>query len=329
MSEATLDRPLGGAEATLGAEALAAAGPVPERAPIDGKPVAMNHGEGGNPHRRRHMDEATAIRNLPRGELSEFQRSFRHWFSRALASLVMKTWFRITVVNPEGFVHEPAVYAFNHLSWLDTLLLIAVFPRKPRLYMYGPKQADIRTGGRNRFMWWTGIPVPFSPTKDDMLTSIKRAQAVFDSGGVLAIAAEGEIHVHEDDLMPFEEGAAYLALRAGVPIVPLAISGTSWAHFRGRITVRLGEPIQTEGRATREAVARYTALAWHALRAMVADHRDLPPPGPIGRWFTDWFNDWGDGGRAAASLMRGPDLADVPYGPGTTDADPRRGAMEP
>jgi len=261
------------------------------------------------------MDQATAIRNLPRGDLSEFQRRFRHWFSRMLAHAVVRTWFRVTVVHPERFLGVPALYAFNHLSWMDTALVISIFPKQPRLYMYGPKQADIHDGGRNKFMWWTGIPVPFSPNKSDMLTSVKRAQAVFDSGGVLAIAPEGEIHVHEGDLMPFEEGAAYLAIRAGVPIVPMAITGTSWARFRAPVLVRLGEPIQPEGRPTREAVARYTALTWHALKSMVAEDRDPPRPGFIGRLFTDWFNDWGPGGRPAASLQRGPDPADVPYGP--------------
>jgi hypothetical protein len=49
---------------------------------------------------------------------------------------------------------------------------------------------------------------------------------------------------------------------------------------------------------------------------MVADDRDLPRPGLIGRLFTDMFNDWGPGGRAAATLVRGPDPADVPYGKG-------------
>jgi 1-acyl-sn-glycerol-3-phosphate acyltransferase len=306
VSEAMLERPMGGAEANPGEDASAAQQHVPDRVP-EPQP-------GG---RRRHMDQATAIRQLPRGDLSEFQRSFRHWFARFLAKSVMKPWFRISVVNPERFSQEPCLYVFNHLSWMDTLLVIAVMPTKPRLYMYGPKQADIRSGGKNRFMWWTGLPIPFSPNKDDMLTSVKRAQAVFDSGGVLAIAAEGSIHVHEGELMRFEEGAAYLALRAGVPIVPMAITGTSWAHFRGRVVVRLGEPIHTEGRPTREAVARYTGRTWHALHAMIANDRDLPPPGPISRWFTDMFNDWGPGGREAASRVHGPDPADVPYGPGT------------
>jgi 1-acyl-sn-glycerol-3-phosphate acyltransferase len=327
VSEAMLDRSMGGAEAVLGADELGAAQPALDRRSILPDLAPVDRGRPSNPRRRRHMDEVTAVRNLPRGELSEFQRAFRHWFSRMLASLVMKTWFRITVVNPERFLNEPALYCFNHLSWMDTLLVIATFPKQPRLYMYGPKQADIRTGGRNRFMWWTGIPVPFSPNKDDMLTSVKRAQAVFDSGGVLAIAPEGAIHVHEGELLPFEEGAAYLALRAGVPIVPVAITGTSWAHFRGRVLLRVGEPIQTGERPTREVVARYTALAWHALRAMVADDRDVSPPGPIGRWFTDMFNDWGEGGRAAAALVHGPDRAQVPYGAGSPEAATSAGAV--
>jgi 1-acyl-sn-glycerol-3-phosphate acyltransferase len=307
VSEAILDRSMGGAEAILGAEAVGAE-PAIERAPLE-----------PSPYRRRHLDQEAAERALPRGDLSRFQRSFRHWVSRMIAWSVVKTWFRVTVVHPERFGIGPALYCFNHLSWLDTVVVINVFPTQPRLYMYGPKEEDIHKGGRNRFMWWTGLPVPFSPNKDDILTSVRWAQAVFDSGGVLAIAAEGRIHVHEGDLLPFQEGAAYLALRAGVPIVPMAITGTAWAHFRGRITVRLGEPIQTGERPTREVVARYTARAWHAIRAMVADDRDLPPPGPIGRLFTDWFNDWGPGGRAAASLVRGPDPADVPYGPNAAD----------
>jgi hypothetical protein len=129
---------------------------------------------------------------------------------------------------------------------------------------------------------------------------------VFESGGSLAISGEGGIHVHEGDLLPFQEGAAYLALRARVPIVPVAITGTSWARFRGEIRIRLGEPIETGPRPTRDAVTTYTARIWHAVKAIVADDRDRPPPGRIERWFTDVFNDWGPGGREAAADVRGP-----------------------
>lgn len=270
---------------------------------------------GGKPHRR-HVDRETAIRQLPRGELSAFQRWFRHWFSRTVAGLMMKTWFKVTVVGKERFLDRPCLYAFNHLSWMDPMLLLATFPSQPRLYFYGPKELDLRTGKRNRFMWWTGIPIPFSPNKDDLLTSVKRAQAVFDSGGALAISPEGSIHVHEGDLLAFQEGAAYLALRAGVPIVPVAITGISWARFRGRVVIRIGEPIETLGvRPTRQAVARYSALSWHALKTMVRDDVDAAPPRRFERWLTDLFNDWGEGGREGATRRRGPSPAEVPLEP--------------
>jgi 1-acyl-sn-glycerol-3-phosphate acyltransferase len=301
MSQATFDRAMGSAD-TLGPPPEAWA-PMPVPAPVPA------------PARSRVVDEATAARGLPRGDLSAFQRSARHLFSRILAKLIIRPWFRTEVVGAERLPDGPAVYCFNHLSWMDPALLMATFPKTPRMYFYGPKEQNLRKGRRNQFMWFTGICVPFSPLKDDLLTSVRWAQAVFDTGGVLAISGEGSIHVHEGDLLPFQEGVAYLALRAGVPIVPIAITGISWARFRSTVTVRIGEPIETSGRPTRQAIAHFTARTWHAIRAMVAGDRDLPVPGRLERWVTDLFNDWGPGGRTAATQRRGPDPADVPIPP--------------
>jgi 1-acyl-sn-glycerol-3-phosphate acyltransferase len=280
--------------------------PATESAPNTGADL----GDGAG--MRRHTDRATAERLLPRGDLGPFQRWFRHWFSRTVSAVLMKGWFRVTVVRPERFLHEPCVYAFNHMSWMDPLLLLGTFPSQPRLYFYGPREATLRKGGKNRFMFWTGVPVPFSPEKDDLIASVRYVQAVFDTGGALAIAPEGTIHVHEGDLMSFQEGAAYMALRAGVPIVPVAITGISSARFRGRVLVRIGEPIRPDGRPTRRNLARYSALTWHALRGMVEGDREQPASGRFARWLTDLFNDWGEGGREAASLRHGPDPSDVP-----------------
>ena len=160
----------------------------------------------------RSVDAETAIRSLPHGNLSPFQRWLRNAFARTVSSLIIKTWFRVEVIGAERLQHGPAVYCFNHLSWLDPLLLIAYLPKEPRVFFYGPKEEDLRSGGRNRFMWWTDVPIPFSPLKDDLLTSVKWVQAVFDSGGVLAISGEGTIHLHEGDLLAFEDGPAYFAL---------------------------------------------------------------------------------------------------------------------
>ncbi len=249
---------------------------------------------------------------LPRADLSPRQRAIRYAIVRRIIRTAARFLFRMRLVGSERIPAGPALYCFNHLGWLDPIAIITTFPSTVRIYFFGPKESDLRHGIRNRIILWSAIAVPFRPEKDDLLASVRRAQAVFDSGAILAIAGEGLIHVHEGDLLPLHEGAAYLALRARVPIVPVAITGTSLVGFRRTISVRIGEPIATGPRPTSQAVADYTAMTWHAIRAMVADDRDLPVPGPFGRWFSDVFNDWGPGGRAAASARVGPAPSEVP-----------------
>lgn len=259
---------------------------------------------------------------IPRADLPAWRRWLRYrvaWFG---ISVIARSILRVRLEGRELLVDGPAMYCFNHLNWADPMLLLVAFPTSVRLYFYGPKEETLRRGARNRLMFWVGIAVPFRPTKDDLLSSIKRAQAVFASGASLAIAGEGAIHVHEGDLLPLHEGAAYIALRAGVPIVPVAITGTSWMGFRRLVRVRVGAPIPTGVRPTHEAIEVYTWRTWHALRAMVDDDRDPPVPGRFGRWLTDLFNDWGPGGRAAAGAVRGPNPDETRLGPDGTTRSP-------
>ena len=249
---------------------------------------------------------------LPRSDLSSRQRAIRYWIVRTAVRGIARLLFRLRLEGGERIASTPALYCFNHLGWVDPFVIVATFPSTVQLYFYGPAETDLRRGLRNRLILWSGMAVSFRPTKDDLLTSVRRAEAVFDAGGILAIAGEGAIHVHEGDLLPLREGSAYFALRARVPIVPVAITGTSWLRFRGPITIRIGEPIPTGPRPTRPTVSAYTTATWHALRAMVAADRDLPVPGRVGRWFTDVFNDWGPGGRGAAGLVVGPRPEEVP-----------------
>ena len=274
---------------------------------------------------------------LPRADLPAWQRTLRYRITRIFVKVLAACLVRLRLEGREHIVAGPALYCFNHLGWSDPPVIMAAFPGSIRLFFYGPKEETLRRGFRNRVMWWTGVAVPFKPGKDDLLTSVRRAQAVFDSGASLAIAGEGAIHIHEGDLLPLQEGAAYLAMRAGVPIVPVALSGTSWVGFRRLIRVRIGQPILTSGvRPTHEAIREYTWRTWHALRAMVAEDRDLPVPGPFGRWLSDAFNDWGPGGRAGKEHVVGPRPQDAPYGdapwaapPADTAADGSAGSSPP
>jgi 1-acyl-sn-glycerol-3-phosphate acyltransferase len=238
--------------------------------------------------------------NLPGPRISPWRRTVRYWISRIVVAGLTRGYLRVRLDGRERLPDGPAIYCFNHMSWSDPFVLMAVLPFRPRLWFFGPKEEDLRVGGRNRVMYWTGTAIPYKPAKNDLLEATRRVGAVIGAGGVVAIAGEGRIHPREQQLLPISDGAAFFALRSGVPLVPMAISGTSWLRFGGRVRVRVGEPIAASGRANRESTAELTARLTVALRALVADAPDVAEPGRFGRWLTERFNDWPEGSRAAA-----------------------------
>ncbi len=237
---------------------------------------------------------------LPGPSIHPIHRTVRYWASRIFVVGLVRAYLRVRLDGHERLPAGPAIYCFNHLNWSDPFVLMAALPFRPRLWFFGPKEDDMGVGGRNRLMTWAGTVIPYKPAKNDLLGATRHVAAVISTGAVVAIAGEGRIHHRESELLPLSEGAAYFALRSHVPLVPVAITGTSWLRLGGRVRVQIGAPIQTEGRPTREAVAALTARAWQDLHDLVGDAPDLPEPGRVGRWITERFNDWPEGSRAAA-----------------------------
>jgi 1-acyl-sn-glycerol-3-phosphate acyltransferase len=218
-------------------------------------------------------------------------------FIRVVLGVILRTLFRVRIEGAEHWAAGPAIYCFNHLNWSDPLFLLAFLPDRPRYAMFGPKEEDMTKGGRNRLMAWAGLSIPYRPAKTDLLETTRRVTRILDGGWVIAIAGEGRIHRGEHELLPLADGPAYFALRAGVPVVPLAVNGTSWLGFRRTIRLRVGEPLPAEGRPTRDAVEALTARTAASLLALVADFPEPSRPGPVFRFLTEQFNDWPEGAR--------------------------------
>lgn len=239
--------------------------------------------------------------------LHPVRRTIRYWVSRIVVSMVIRGWLRFDVEGRGRLPDGPAILAFNHLSWVDPFVLMGTLPFRPRLSFFGPKEEDMRVGGRNKLMRWTGASIPYKPGKNDLLDATRRVAAVTAAGGVVAIAGEGRIGAIEGRLLPLNDGPAYFALRSRVPLVPVAISGTSWLRFGGHVRVRIGEPILGTGRADRAAVDAMTETLRLRLTALVADAPAPPRSGRVAGWLTERFNDWPEGSREAALAAQSAD----------------------
>jgi len=233
----------------------------------------------------------------PTGRVDRIRRRVRIVLTRLFCGLAARAVVRLRVEGRERLPAGSALLCFSHQCWVDPLILLAALPWSPDVALFGPREEDMGVGGRNRLMTWTGLAVPYRPGNNDLIDTTRRVQAVFDAHWSLVIAGEGRIHIGEREILPLNEGPAYFALRAGVPIVPVAINGTGWVAFGRTVRVRIGDPIPVGGRPTRERVEALTAATAEALRGLVADFADRPPPGPFWRWLTERFNDWPEGAR--------------------------------
>jgi 1-acyl-sn-glycerol-3-phosphate acyltransferase len=195
----------------------------------------------------------------------------------------------------------PSVVCFSHQNWTDPFFLISALPGRPRTHFFGPEQEDMTRGFRNRLMRWVGVAVPYRPGRRGLVAATVRVEELLAGGDRVAIAGEGRIHAGEGVILPLLEGPAYIALRSGVPMVPVAVNGTSWLAFRRRVRVRIGRPIAAAGDGSRfppsEAVKAMTAEAQAALLELVSDFPDPPRSGWIGGRLTELFNDWPEGAR--------------------------------
>ena len=232
--------------------------------------------------------------NYPPYRGEPFRRGLTLAFNKVLAGL----FARVRLVGREHLPPGPYVACFNHLSWADPIVLVAALPASPRVWFFGPKEDDMMAPGlRNRLMRWSATPVPYRTDKRDLVEAVRRVKLVMDARGVLLVAGEGRIHVGERVVPPLNEGAAFFALRNGVPLVPIAINGTGWLGFGRTVRVKVGVPFETTGYDRRTGVGELTELVRARLQEMVADFPDRPPPGRFGRWLTELFNEWPEGSR--------------------------------
>ncbi len=200
----------------------------------------------------------------------------------------------------------PAVFVGNHHSHLDTPLLLTHLPRPWRDDMVVAAAADyfFDTRPKAALAAWAYGAVPMERKKVSRRSADTSARLI-EEGWSLLIFPEGG-RSPDGWGQPHKGGAAYLAVRCGVPVVPVHLDGTGRVLPKGsslprpeRVTINVGPPLHPrEGEDARRFAARLegavAALAdesgtdwWSARRRAHAG--DTPGlQGPPDSWIRDW-----------------------------------------
>ncbi len=142
------------------------------------------------------------------------------------------------------------IFVANHLSYMDTPVVLANIPVQ---FRFLAKSGLFRIPLLGTHLSRAGhIPVPRDDARAAVKTMNTAAQVMRERGISLLIFPEGG-RSHTGELASFKEGAAYIAIRAGVQLVPIALKGTrevlpfGSGHVRsGWVTMRVGDPISTD-----------------------------------------------------------------------------------
>ncbi len=163
---------------------------------------------------------------------------------RAVVRVLLFIWFRLTGSCAAPLPRGPVVFAPNHRSLLDPVVVQVVCQR--RLVFMITNKWYSRPSLRWFFRFMRCIPVEDGARNR---AALDRALTALGAGHSVAIFPEGRISA-DGRLGEFVPGVVALARRAGVPIVPVGVVGTREALPRGariprpcRITVRFGPPI--------------------------------------------------------------------------------------
>ncbi len=176
-----------------------------------------------------------------------------------LVGAVMRLRYRI---GTGGAMHVPstgpAVLAFNHVSWIDAMLVMTAVDRPVRFLMARNiyRKPHIRPLARLA----GAVPVSYADGPHALQRSLAEARAVLRRGEVLGVFPEGGISPH-GFMLRFRKGYRRILEGIDAPLIPAHIDGawgSSFSYYGGRlfsripplrrrrITVTIGAPVPAD-----------------------------------------------------------------------------------
>ena len=196
-------------------------------------------------------------------------------------SLLWITGVRVTVEGLEKIdLNRNYLFCSNHLSYMDTPVVMSNIPAQ---FRFLAKKGLFQIPFLGTHLSQAGhIPVPLEDPRAAVKTMNTAADVIQKRGISMLIFPEGGRS--DGVLQPFKEGGAFIAIKAGVPLLPIALIGTREVMAMGspvfhpfrRVTLRIGDPIPTEGLTTRDR-GRLTEAVREQIVAMLAKPSETSP----------------------------------------------------
>jgi 1-acyl-sn-glycerol-3-phosphate acyltransferase len=200
----------------------------------------------------------------------------QHVLARIWARVLLRLALSpVTLEHADRLSAQPAVYACNHLSYYDTPVLFAKLPFQFRILAKSPLWKIPFIGW---YLQQSGQVAIDQSSARAGVQSLGRGVATLNTGLPLVVFPEGG-RAANGQLQPMAAGAAWMAIKAQVPLIPLTLVGTYellpihvYALRPRPLKLVVGEPVSTAGLTTRDAEALTIRLKAVIHATYVAEH---------------------------------------------------------
>src|SRR3984885_2387667 len=173
--------------------------------------------------------------------------NFMYWtFIGALRIVLCLAGIRVRVEGLENIPRGVCVFTSNHASNLDPVALVPNIPRRVSLLA---KKEVFRIPILNKALRQAKLIPVDRADKEAAAESVDIAVKYLKEGLSFCVYPEGT-RSRDGHLLPFKRGTFVMAIRAGVPVVPVSLAGTQelmrkgdWRIYPGEVVVKFGPAV--------------------------------------------------------------------------------------
>lgn len=179
-----------------------------------------------------------------------------YWVSRLIALLILRTVFRMKVGGCENIPQGKVIIASNHVHAADPFVVGMAAPLRVKLSYMAKKELFKNPLVAVVLRQWRVFPVERAAAAS-AAAALRFAVEFINSGFSLGIFPEGT-RSRNGKLGKASLGAAMIAMRTGVPLIPAGVTGTP-TMLKSGVRVEFGKPLYPENYSNdREGMQKMT-----------------------------------------------------------------------